>query len=287
MSIGSRDPNTGIRDLNIEIRDLKSIDEMRRVEDLQQEVWGFGDREIVPWGVMVAACEVGAILIGAYDGDRLVGFVYGFIGFEDGEVTLHSHMAAVSREYRDQNLGYRLKLAQRERALARGIKRITWTFEPLQSRNAHFNFAKLGVEAADYKINFYGAETAILLDGIGTDRLWVSWAIESERVRRRIGGEQSEPARGTERRLVWKTGDDRPQRDESIDLGEGSDLLIEIPIEIGDLQRRDPGLAVAWREQTRWGFTRAIAAGYIVAEFTRSEERGAGAYLLARRKLTK
>ena len=97
-------------------------------------------------------------------------------------------MLAVTPSHRNLNLGYRLKLAQRDRALAQGIDRMTWTFDPLQSLNAHFNFAKLGVSAGTYKVNFYGEATSgfLLQIGMGTDRLWVTWQLDSERVLERL-----------------------------------------------------------------------------------------------------
>jgi predicted GNAT superfamily acetyltransferase len=95
-------------------------------------------------------------------------------------------MLAVKPAYRNHKLGFKLKLAQRERVLAQGVKRITWTFDPLQSLNAHLNFGKLGVISDTYKINFYGETTSSLLHQIGTDRLWVTWLIESKRARERF-----------------------------------------------------------------------------------------------------
>ncbi|MGH9915809.1 MAG: GNAT family N-acetyltransferase, partial [Pyrinomonadaceae bacterium] len=154
---------------SIIIRDIELFSEMREVEALQREVWACEDRDLVPLSIFAATKEVGAILIGAFDGSSLVGFAYGFVGYEKGHVMHHSHMLAVSPSYRNFNLGHRLKLAQRERALAQGITRMSWTFDPLQSLNAHLNFAKLGVVADTYKINFYGEATSSFLHQIGTD----------------------------------------------------------------------------------------------------------------------
>ena len=181
----------------IVIRDIESFDEMRAVEELQKEVWEFADLDVVPRTIFVASREVGAVLVGAYDGPALVGFVYGFPGYENGQGVHHSHMLAVKPEYRSSNLGYKLKLAQRDRVLAQHINQITWTFDPLQSRNAYFNFAKLGVIAGSYRVDFYGAATSSFLHQAGTDRLWVSWLIDSERVRERLKDERklSFPAR--------------------------------------------------------------------------------------------
>jgi len=118
--------------------------------------------------------------------EKMVGFAFGFLGREHGETAIHSHMLAVLESYRHLDLGKRLKLAQRERALAMGVREMTWTFDPLQSRNAHFNFAKLGVLSDAYKVDFYGPETSSVLHRNGTDRLWVRWLLDSRRVRDRI-----------------------------------------------------------------------------------------------------
>ena len=174
------------------IRDIERVPEMREVETLQKDVWGSNDLDVVPLTMLVASREVGAVLVGAYDESMLVGFVYGFPAYENGQVTHHSHMLAVRPSYRNHNLAYKLKLAQRERVLAQSIKRITWTFDPLQSLNAYFNFGKLGVLADTYKINFYGEATSSFLHQIGTDRLWVTWLLDGERVRQRLQTEKKE-----------------------------------------------------------------------------------------------
>jgi predicted GNAT superfamily acetyltransferase len=158
----------------MEIRAIRGGDELRAVEALQKEVWDCNDLEVLPSIHMIAAREVGAILIGAFDGAELVAFVYGFPGFEGEHRVIHSDMLAVRATYRDRGLGRTLKLAQREAALANGIDRITWTFDPLQTRNAFLNFEKLGVIADRYLPNFYG-DTSSPLHAGGTDRLWVTW----------------------------------------------------------------------------------------------------------------
>src|SRR5215207_4085247 len=141
---------------NITIREIDEITVMRSVEELQKEIWGIPDLDVVPLTHLVAAKEAGGVLIGAFDGEALVGFVYGFPSFERGEMAHHSHMLAVKPVYRNYDLGRRLKLAQREHVIAQGMDRISWTFDPLQSLNAHFNFGKLGVLADRYLPNFYG-----------------------------------------------------------------------------------------------------------------------------------
>ena len=280
---------SGISASAIVIRSIHLLSEMRAVEELQKEVWG--PEDVVPLTHLAATIEVGGQLIGAFDREQLIGFVYGFIGQEGGHPVIHSHMLAVKPSYRDQDLGYKLKLAQREKAIAQGFTHITWTFDPLQSRNAHLNFGKLGAVACQYKVNFYGEESPSPLHRhIGTDRLWVSWLIQSERVRTRLEGKK-EVAHLTSAfeeaaPLVQSETDGSPR---TMQLDEGlrqEQVSIEIPPDIGSLQQQDPLLAIRWREATRRAFTGALAAGYLVEEFYRraGERRASGVYLLSRGK---
>jgi len=280
-------PNT--LETGVVVRDIEEISEMRDVERLQKEVWRCADRDVVPALALIPSVEVGGILVGAFDRGELVGFAYGFVGLEAGRPIIHSDMLAVRPAYRGRGLGYRLKLAQRERALARGVSTMTWTFDPLQARNAHLNFAKLGVVAGRYCVNFYGEETSSFLhQHTGTDRLWVRWDLTSERVRRRLerapgSGPSDVPARV--KRLVSAVASGAP-RVSDLRGGEApGQLLIEIPGDIAALQQRSPAMAVAWRDATRRAFVEALAAGFVVEEFYRlaAGGRGGGAYLLRRR----
>ncbi len=176
----------------IVIRDIQSLAEMREVEQLQREIWGVADLDVFPALALKPQKDVGAILIGAFDEGRLVGFVFGFPGILDGETIIHSDMLGVSPAYRAKNLGFLLKCAQRDAAMALGIERITWTFDPLQARNAHLNFNKLGVIADRYYVDYYGA-TSSFLHRFGTDRLWVTWWLNSERVSSRLAGSAPTP----------------------------------------------------------------------------------------------
>ena len=269
----------------IVIRDLESVSELRAVETLQQEVWGCADLDVVPVTMFVAGRAVGATLIGAFDETSLVGFVYGFTGYEDGQVTHHSHMLAVRPAYRNHQLGFKLKVAQRERVLAQGIKRITWTFDPLQSLNAHLNFGKLGVISDSYRINFYGEATSSFLHQIGTDRLWVTWLLDSQRVHERlqtkVDQSQTLSASAGVDTLVRVSSGGAPQRNESKTFGQ-EHRSIEIPWDINSLQREQPKLALAWREATRWAFTEALNSEYLVEDFAPAfrDDQRVGVYLL-------
>jgi predicted GNAT superfamily acetyltransferase len=274
----------------IQIRDLELVSEMREVEALQKAIWGVGDIDVVPLTQLIAARHCGGIVIGAFDGNLMVGFAYAFVSFEGGLVGMHSHMLAVKPEYRNLDLGYRLKLAQRQRAIARGFGRMTWTFDPLQSVNAHFNFSKLGVVADQYKINFYGDETSSFLHRIGTDRLWVTWLMTSRRVEERLDRrtkQETAPAQtASPTPVVQVDPNECPIRNSLVEALSGEKASIEVPSDINALQGENPELALEWREATRWAFSEAIAAGFLVEEFcrlTRGDQR-LGMYLLTRGK---
>ncbi|HEY0729535.1 MAG TPA: hypothetical protein VGD38_15750 [Pyrinomonadaceae bacterium] len=240
----------------ISIRQIESFSELRAVEEMQKEVWGVPDLDVVPLTHLIAAKAAGGVLLGAFDGQTLVGFVYGFVAEEDGQMAHHSHMLAVKHAYRNFNLGYKLKLAQREEVLAQGINLITWTFDPLQSLNAYFNFTKLGVISDRYVINFYGEEATSFLHQTGTDRFWVKWLLTSDRVVQRLNAS-------------------KPILEDPTDK-----LLIEIPSDINSLVNESPEAAYEWRLRTRRQFTEAIEAGYVVRDFYR--EAGRGVYILGK-----
>src|SRR6185295_19513209 len=263
-----------------------NIEDLQQVETLEKEVWVLADRDVMPLALMIATREAGSVWVGAFDGPKLAGFAFGFLAMESGHLTLHSHMLAVREPYRDLDLGYKLKLAQRERALAMRVPEITWTYDPLQSRNAHLNFGKLGVVSDIYKVDFYGRETSSILHRNGTDRLWVRWPLASRRVRDRLQGKDCRPevldAFSRLQALVQFNGDGKPLCN---DLGAAlarPRIAIQIPSNIGAVEQKDPGLAREWRDATRWAFTEALRAGFFVTEFARTVagKQGPGNYLL-------
>jgi predicted GNAT superfamily acetyltransferase len=280
----------------ITIRDLNSFEDLQKAEALEREVWGLADLDVLPPTMVVATKEAGSIWVGAFDSAELVGFAFGFLGLECGQLILHSHMLAVRDSYRDLDLGYKLKLAQRERALglrihdARSrdarITEMTWTFDPLQSKNAHLNFSKLGVVSDKYKVNFYGPETSSVLHRNGTDRLWVTWPLESRRVRDRMQGKENRlelvDALSRLTPLIRFNGDGKPATSDLSSALARQRIAVEIPSDIGFIERKDPALAREWREATRWAFTEALQSGFFVADFCRTlrGKQGPGAYLL-------
>jgi predicted GNAT superfamily acetyltransferase len=271
---------------SVVIRDLQSHADLEQAEALEREVWELADRDVMPMAMIIATKEAGSVWLGAFDGAKLAGFAFGFLGMEHGRLMLHSHMLAVREPYRDLDLGYKLKLAQRERVLAMRVQEMTWTFDPLQSKNAHLNFGKLGVVSDIYKVDFYGPETSSVLHRNGTDRLWVRWPLASRRVRDRLQGKDYRPevldAFSRLQPLVQFNGDGKPLRNDLSAALARQRIAIQIPSDIGAVERKDPGLAREWREATRWAFTEALQAGFFVAEFCRTVrgQQGPGNYLL-------
>ena len=268
----------------IRICEPLTLTEMKAVEAMQRDVWGVADLEVIPSYFMKVARDTGGMLLGAYDGATLVGFVFGILARDGDATTIHSDMLAVSPAYRDRQLGHRLKLAQREWCLARGIERVTWTFDPLQTRNARLNFGKLGAVCDQYKVNYYG-ETTSALHQLGTDRLWLRWELASDRVARRLAGER--PALPVtyqpDQALVHCTEQQIPAVQQP---APSATVFIEVPGDINTLQETDRALAARWREATRQVFTGKLSAGYRVVNFSplqRNNQR-VGVYELCRQE---
>ena len=278
----------------VTIRDLQVFEDLKQVDEVEREVWGLSDIDTTPLTLIIATKEAGSIWVGAFDGTKLVGFAFGFLGLENNRLIVHSHMLAVREPYRNSHLAYNLKLAQRERALAIRIddgradsrtsdiriSEMTWTFDPLQSRNAHLNFTKLGVVSESYKVDFYGPETSSVLHRNGTDRLWVTWPLSSRRVLDRLQGKDNRAevldALSTLTPLIHFNGDGKPARTDLAAALNRQRIAIEIPSDIVEVERKDPALAWEWRLQTRWAFTEALNAGFSVAEFCRTVRANRG-----------
>lgn len=270
----------------ITIRDLDGLADLQQVEAVEKEVWGASDLDTLPLTLIIASKSSGSLWLGAFDGAHLVAFAFALPALENGRMALHSHMLAVRPTYRDHDLGFTLKRAQRERALALGIQQITWTFDPLQSKNAHFNFTKLGVVSNLYKPDFYGPATSSVLHRNGTDRLWIQWPLYARRVQSRLQGKDNRAetldALSTLVPLIRFNGDGKPARADLHAALSRQRIAIEIPSDIAIVEQKDPPLAQQWRQATRWAFTEALRAGFFVAEFCRTirGQQGPGTYLL-------
>ncbi|HUO36270.1 MAG TPA: GNAT family N-acetyltransferase [Candidatus Acidoferrum sp.] len=239
----------------IQIRSLHSLPEFDECVRLQQLTWG---RDIVvPSAIFVVGEHTGGFTHGAFDGKRMVGFSMAVAGFRDGQPLLHSHMAAVLPEYQNRGVGRRLKLAQRDDALRKGIPLIEWTFDPLELKNAHFNFNRLGAIARAYIPDCYGITDSPLHAGLPTDRLVAEWWLDSPRVRALMDKNPSPAA-------------------PSPDLHA---FRVSVPADISELRLSHPARAVeiqsAAREQFQMNFARGFVAFAVEKSPTTAE------YLLA------
>jgi predicted GNAT superfamily acetyltransferase len=302
---------------DLTIRKLAGAADLELVQTLEKKIWNLADIDVLSLTWAIASVEAGAIWIGAFDGEKLVGFAFAFPGISDGRVGFHSHQLGVSAEYRDSDIGFRLKVAQRQHVMAvrfggsylhepRGaggrdgesadpgrVAEITWTYDPLQSKNAHLNIFKLGVVCSSYKVDFYGPETSSVFHRNGTDRLWVKWPITSRRVLERLGAKKTNlraeilDALSTVHPLILFTGDGRPAASNLEDALARQRIAIEIPSDINSVEQKAPELAREWRKGTRWAFTESFNAGFHIAEFCRTVrgQQGPGAYLLERSRV--
>jgi predicted GNAT superfamily acetyltransferase len=272
-------------------RDLQSVADFEAIQRLEKLVWGFDDTDVTAVTLAVATRAAGSIWVGAFDGTELIGFAFALPSLEDGRHGFHSHTLAVHPAYNSRGLGYRLKLVQRERALALGIRTMTWTFDPLRSRNAHLNFAKLGVISTSYRVDFYGPSTSSSMHANGTDRLWVTWNMDNSRVRSRLAGENARPemlqSLAHLKPVLRFRADGSPDEDHEADISAAltrDRVAIEIPSDTAAMERDNMPVAKRWRAATRRAFSQSIEAGFTVTEFCRNAhgEQGPGVYLLQR-----
>jgi len=254
----SEEANTRTQKLKVSegivVRKCCALEEFQACVELQREIWGEADLEVEPVTMFVVASTTGGQVLGAFVGDKLVGYTLAVVGVQQqGLMYLHSHQTGVSAAYRDCGVGRMLKLFQRDEALGRGIRLVQWTFDPLEMKNAHFNLNRLGAICRRYIPNLYGLTTSPLHRGMETDRLVAEWWLDSRRVIAAI--------------------------EDLVPIATGAPVAIEVPADLeqwkqGDLQRVQ-GVQTHVREEfTKW-FAREYAAIGV-----RAGKTGA-AYLLA------
>ena len=239
----------------IEIRALASHADFQEAVRLQQEIWGFEEIELLPLRLFVVATKVGGQAFGAFDEKRMIGFCLAIPGLKPGGKSyLHSHMLGVLPEYQNAGMGRKLKLAQREDALARGIDLIEWTFDPLEIKNAYFNMERLGTVVRRYVVNQYGTTTSHLHGGLPTDRCIAEWWIASPRAKAIVAGEPFE------RNPV--------------------EVRIAIPADIAAIRSNESKRAREIQQRASEEFRAAFDRGLAVIGVAKSEE--AGTYLLGK-----
>jgi predicted GNAT superfamily acetyltransferase len=299
--------------MDVTIRSVATIAEYRAVEVLQRQAWAMpDDLEVVPLHLLVTVQRNGGLLLGAFDDEGLVGFVFGFPGLTaEGRAKHCSHMMAVAPAYQSLGVGYQLKLAQRTHVLAQGFDLITWTYDLLESRNAYLNLHKLGGVCRTYVRDYYGPMADGLNRGLPSDRFEVEWWIGEERVQRRLAHPplthrplvDSLSPQGARKQspLPWGRGGGRgklppaahvPRKTPAGLLAPGPLTLdadapyvqVEVPANYQAIKAADPGLALEWRLATREMFEAYFAAGYTAVDFVSQsvEDERRSSYLLCR-----
>lgn len=227
------------------------------------------DLEVVPVHLLVAVQRNGGLLLGAFDADRFVGFVFGFPAVTtDGKLKHCSHMTAVTPSYQSKGIGLQLKLAQRRWVLGQGIDLITWTYDPLESRNAHLNVRKLGAVCRTYFRDYYGPLTDGLSAGLPSDRFQVEWWIDSDRAVRRLAGDSGGEVAGS----VAQVNATARTREGILAPGaltlneESPTIQFEIPSDFQAIKLAAPELALEWRLAVRKLCEAYFAAGYVVVD---------------------
>ena len=247
------------------IRECTTIEDFDGCVALQREAFGLPDLELSPRRHLIVSRRAGGWTLGAFAGERMVGFVHHLAAVLGNEIFGYSHMMAVAKDYQNKGVGARLKRAQRERALGEGRKLIKWTWDPMQARNAHFNLNRLGATVETYAENFYGIDysaDASITDRIGlpSDRLFATWHIDSERVR------------------ALASGSEAP-------FGRQAVGSVAIPAQWNAIVKNDPQRALDEQARVREEFKSAFANGLICAGFERGEEQSR--YLLFETGLTR
>lgn len=233
----------------IEIRECTTLDELAECVNLQREVFDLPEVELSPVRHFVVTRNAGGFTLGAYDGERLAGYVLSVPAFLRGEKAFYSHMTGVRKEYQSIGVGRRLKWAQRQRALELGVKFIKWTFEPVKARNGYFNLEKLGAIVTEYERNFYGLDYAAADGkqiGLQSDRLFAEWHLESEKVKTLAAGGLWDETRTPEAEIAVRN-------------------------DWSELVANDPASALELQLRVRADFESAIGRGLHAAAFKRDD----------------
>jgi predicted GNAT superfamily acetyltransferase len=253
------------------------------VRDLECLVWASDDP--VPVHQTITVVKHGGMVLGAFEGDRLIGFQYSFAGFDGKKTYLCSHALGIHPDYRKSGIGERLKRAQREEALRKGYNLIIWTYDPLETVNGNLNIRKLGAVCSKYVENCYGEMTDILNAGIPSDRFEVEWRIQSEHVRQRLQGDRDwQEDIASIPQAVQLAVDERGfavplDTDLSLDQPSGK-LAVAVPADFQNVKEADMALALRWRLQTRAVFSHYFTKGWQVSQFIKSEGAAPAHYYL-------
>ncbi len=259
------------------VRDLEQVGDLERLSKIFAEIWSAPDSMITP-ELLRALSHAGNYVAGAFSNGDMIGGIIGFLGMEDGQIILHSHILGVLPQTQSRNAGFALKQDQRAWALERGIDRARWTYDPLVSRNAYFNISKLGARASAYYSSFYGAMSDGVNSGDESDRVLIEWDLAGEAATWASSGQHPSPdveellSNGASTILADVNGAPR-----ITEANGAAVLLCSVPRDIIAVREHDLDLALAWRRALRSTLGTALDRGYVVDSFSRS-----GCYVLTR-----
>jgi len=260
---------------DFEIRPFHTLAEFHAAEELQRAAWGSADIDIAPLHVMLTIAKNGGVVLGAFAADQLIGFVYGFVGMTDradAKLKHTSHQMGVRPEWQSRGVGYALKVAQREAVRQQGLRLITWTYDPLESKNAHLNIAKLGAVCNTYICNYYGELRDDINLGLATDRFQVDWWIGSQHVTAHLAQPSASLAAYLDEgvtilnSVIWND-QELPACANSIEPLPADRFLVEFPADFQAIKRADNTLAIAWRLHLRSICETAFAEGFTVMDY--------------------
>jgi predicted GNAT superfamily acetyltransferase len=241
------------------VEDIHNLEQQSELEELQVSVWGSPPEWVVPSHMLHIVTEYGGIVLGARMDGKIVGFVLGLLGRRDGRLLHASHMMGIHPDYQEHGIGATLKWAQRDRAKAQGLDLMSWTFDPLESRNAYFNMHKLGTTSYAYRPDFYGPMKDSLNQWLPSDRLMVNWDLRDGEPR-----PISAPVEDAAHIVIG--AESGPEVHLSDDVA-GRPLIIEIPRDFQTIKGTDNQVALAWRMAVREAFQWALARGYVARDF--------------------
>jgi predicted GNAT superfamily acetyltransferase/predicted GIY-YIG superfamily endonuclease len=261
----------------VDLRVLDNIPSLERVVDLEIAIWGLSPRDAVPASFLHTSIHNGGVVVGAFQGDRLIGLAYAFPAYRGKKPILWSHMTGVHPDFRGIGIGYLLKQAQRQWALDRGYRFISWTFDPLQRGNANFNLHRLGATASVYHENFYGEMTDEINIGLPSDRLEVQWDLRSTRVNSVKSGTDLPTADACENAVFVLKANEANSSPMAVDEFQdgifGQYVYAEIPFNLGLLKQVNPAIAMEWRLALRRVLKYALSRGCQVLDFVTYGQR--------------
>jgi predicted GNAT superfamily acetyltransferase len=280
-------------EIKVTIAPFRNLADYKACEDIQREVWHSQDIDVVPAPMLMAAVHSGGIILGAYNnlGD-MIGFAFSMLGASVGKLIQHSYMLAVRIAYRNFDVAFKLKMAQRKESLKRKITAIHSSFDPMQPLNAYFTLGKLGAWANVYEENFCGETTRLMDRGLPTDRLFAKWNLENAEVARRL-------ETGPQRRDYRKEIKQRPVINQMVEVAPGmmnclpaklnctsGQFLFEVPYNLQEIKHRDLGIALEWQGRMRQVFRNYFKKDYVASDFWVMEQDGhlRAFYLLEKKK---